>query len=365
MRSPNGMRKGNAEPTSQTTIVREMKRPISSLRAAPLPNEKRGRFRSAPKPDRRGRLGRRARRWLLAVPASIVLAFGGYSCAASHALQREINSTPRDASTGVVPGTESIDLEPANGESATSACLLLHGWSTSRKDFGDLGVCLAEAGYHVRLARLPGHGTTPIEFGAQTPETLLDGAREEYRALRARYPEVNLIGFSMGGTLATLLSAEQPPDALVLVAPYFGIAYQWYYGLPPETWNSLTSWAMPYVAKPRKMIPVNRPGAAESIFLYRVIPTQAVTTLVRLGEEARTEEVLQCVRCRVLLVMSEGDMAASPARARAAFNAIGSTTKEARWYPKRSNHYLLLDYDGEAAKAAILEFLRPRSPASP
>ena len=59
----------------------------------------------------------------------------------------------------------------------------------------------------------------------------------------------------------------------------------------------------------------------------------------------------------VLLVMAEGDVASSPSRARRAFDTIGSANKKAIWYPKRSNHHLLSDYDGEPAKEAILGFV--------
>jgi len=287
-----------------------------------------------------------------------------YSCVACHALRHEILTTPRDPETGVVIGAEAIDLDPLPSPGAgtprdvpTSACLLLHGWVGSRKDFNDLGERLAAAGYHVRLARLPGHGTTPTDFAAQTPESMLAGVEVEYRALRERYAEVNIIGFSMGGTLATLLAAREDVDRLVLVAPYYRVTYEWYYILPPEIWNGLLGWALPYVIKPEGTVRVNRVEAREDLYYYRVIPTNCVRILTRLGNEARRPETLSAVLCPVLLVMSEGDEAASPTAARKALACMGFPDKTIRMFSARSNHHLLSDYDREEAKEAILEFL--------
>lgn len=110
----------------------------------------------------------------LAARAFCALLLGAYACAGQARLVREIRDTPRDPKTGVVLCAEALTLDPpASRDVPTTACLLIHGFVGSRKDFADLGQRLAAAGFHVELLRLPGHGTTPTEFAAQTPELLL------------------------------------------------------------------------------------------------------------------------------------------------------------------------------------------------
>ena len=57
------------------------------------------------------------------------------------------------------------------------------------------------------------------------------------------------------------------------------------------------------------------------------------------------------------MVGTEGDEAASPRRAKAAFERLASPHKEDLWLTRRSNHHLLLDYEREQAKQKIVEFL--------
>jgi carboxylesterase len=206
--------------------------------------------------------------------------------------------------------------------------------------------------------RLPGHGTTPRDFAAQTPETIYEGVRAEFEALKGRFEEVDVVGFSMGGSLATLLAAREPVDRLVLIAPYYGVTYKWYYLLPPEAWNGVLGPVLPYVMKPKGSVQLNCPDEKDQVFSYRVIPTKGVETLMDLGRRARRKETLQAVNCPVLMLMSEGDKAASPKEARKAFERIGSSEKTAVWYSRRNNHHLLREWDRENAKQRIVDFLR-------
>jgi carboxylesterase len=275
-----------------------------------------------------------------------------YSCAAQKALEREVAETPRDAESGVVCGAEAVTL----GGDCAAACLLVHGWVGSRKDFSDLGERLAARGFTVRLMRLPGHGTTPTELMTTEVEDLLDGVRREFQSLKQRYESVTVIGFSLGGALSTLLAAEGEVDRLVLVAPFFDVTYQWYYVLPPETWNLLISPFVPFVIKGKGFVRVNRREAVPHIYSYRVIPTHAVTVLCEAGQRAGSPECLQKIKCPVLLVHAEGDMAACPDAAREAFEKMASEEKQAYWFHD-SNHHLLWDFDGPRAMEKIEAFL--------
>ncbi|MCE5230976.1 alpha/beta fold hydrolase [bacterium] len=299
----------------------------------------------------------RVLRWFAGVAAILVAGVVCYACAAGRMVDREIANTPRDAKTGIVLGAEPIDIDPPSGDRPTTAVLMLHGFVGSRRDFADLGVRLAAQGYHVRLARLPGHGTTPRDFAEQTPESMLAGARAELASLRKQYKAVYVMGFSMGGAIGSILASEGDVDRLVLISPYYGVTYRWFYILPAETWNGMLGWAIPYVVKTPMFVQVNRVEAKKEIYSYHAVPTRGAATLMTLGRKARTPETLAAIKCPVLMVASEGDMASSPRWCHKAFARIGATNKHEVWFTTRSNHHLMWDYDREEAKRAIQEFV--------
>jgi carboxylesterase len=296
------------------------------------------------------------RRFLVLVPLLPVLAVGCHACATDRAVEREILAADRDPATGVIRGTEAVNLGPPD---AKAACLLIHGFVGSRKDFADLGDRLADAGFFVHMTRLPGHGTTPRDFADVTPDEILTAAQLALYPLLLRFDRVYLVGFSMGGAVSTILASEPPSplSGLVLVAPYYKVTYYWYYLLPPMTWNAVASPVMPYVIKGDRFVRVNRREAVPHIFSYRAVPTSGAKTLEALGKRARQPETLAAVSAPVLMLQAEGDEAASPAAGKAAFERLGSTEKSLRLFDDRSNHHLLWDYDAEAAKDEILNFL--------
>lgn len=300
--------------------------------------------------------------WPLVATGLLVLLFlaiagCGYNLAAQRAMLRDIDRYPRNPDTQVVTVAEATTLL-GNGRNAV---LLVHGFSGAHTDFNTLGQTLQAKGISVRLMRLPGHGTFVVQQATVSAEQLIEAVRHEYRALRQSYERVALVGFSMGGSLATIVTAEEPVDRLVLIAPYYGVTYQWYYVLPPELWNRLTAWLIPYAIRSDFFVKVNRKEVKDQIYSYRVISSRAAGALIALGCHARRHEVLEQIRCPVLLLHSRGDEAASPARSQRAFNAMASLDKRAVWY-EASNHILLWDHDRQAVTDEIVSFLTPLFP---
>jgi carboxylesterase len=296
--------------------------------------------------------GRRAAALPILAALLAVLVVLGYTDVVEALLRDEIRTTPRSPRTGIVTGTEARTLSGAENR----ACLLIHGWLTSRIDFNDLAGRLNAKGLTVREMRLPGHGTTPRELAGVEADGFVRAVEEEFLDLKRSHGEVFVVGFSMGGSLGTILAAGHPVDRLVLVAPYYAVTYRWYYVIPAEVWNDLLSPFLAFVYKSGAMIRVNRKEAKEHIFSYRSIPTQSVSELCEVGRRARAPDLLSRVACPVLMVLSPGDMAASPEAAEEALGAMGSSRKELMRC-ERSNHHILWDYDGPAAMERIVGFL--------
>jgi carboxylesterase len=256
----------------------------------------------------------------------------------------------------VVPGTEAVEL---GDPKAPVHCLLVHGFAGSRKDFADLGEVLAEQGCHVRLERLPGHGTTPEDMESTTADELEAYVLEAVRAAKAEHERVVLVGFSMGGALATIAAAQEPVDRLVLLAPCYEIQHQWYYLERPEWWVEKLHPMVRWVPKGQATVQVNRKEARPHLFSYTRIPTRSVLTLAELGRQASDPAVLGALDMPVLVLHSPGDFAAAQAASEAAFPLIGTTDKRYLRVDARNNHHLLWDWDRALVKQEVLDFVQP------
>ena len=99
----------------------------------------------------------------------------------------------------------------------SKAVMTIHGFLTVKEDFGRLYDYL-DCYDEVLAVEIPGHnGDASIdEFNVEdTFKTVLSA----YDELRARHSEVDVVGFSMGGALATWLCAERDVHRAALLAP--------------------------------------------------------------------------------------------------------------------------------------------------
>lgn len=122
------------------------------------------------------------------------------------------------------------------------AALLIHGFPGTPAELRPLGEQLAAAGLTAQGLLLPGFGPDIARLGESGAAQWLDAARNAWRALRRDHARRVLVGFSMGGALALHLAADDPPDALVLLAPF------WTLGSPLFRLLTVLKYVMPSVA---------------------------------------------------------------------------------------------------------------------
>lgn len=313
-------------------------------------------------PSARRRVARRRpigwRQSLVLIALVVVATVWAYNTLAGTLAQRWDAKQERDPDSGIILGAEPLDLGPND---AHVAVLLVHGFIGATSNFGELPKRLADAGYRVRAIRLPGHGTTPFELRETQPSDLLSAVLVELRELDREHDQVFIVGHSMGGAISTLAAATRELDGLVLAAPYFRVSYEWYYGLRPETWTTLTAWAVHWIYKGDGFIRVNRPEAKDHILSYRWVPTEATQAADEFAALARDPGVLEQITCPVLLLHSPDDFAASPRAAERAFQQMASDDKTLIWM-ENSDHHLFWDYDREKTIAAILTFIAQNAP---
>jgi carboxylesterase len=298
------------------------------------------------------------RRWVLRGAALalllIALSVGGLSCVwRSQFYHGTTGSAPCDPVTGVMQGAEEIRLEGGNRR----ACLMLHGWLTTPADFGELPARIAAAGWDVYAPHMKGHCTHPREMVNLTADDIMDKARADYAALRKRYDEVTVVGFSMGGAVALLLGAEDaPPEKLVLVAPYVGIRHKWYYVLPARWWHSIVSPVVPYIGRGKSILRINRKEGLPGLITYTVYPTSANDAVFELRRRALAAAAEGRPAGPTLMLYASGDDVCSPRAERRMFEQLPHAANRAFVAPK-SNHHILNDYDREEAIQSVLGFL--------
>jgi carboxylesterase len=116
----------------------------------------------------------------------------------------------------VLPGAE-----PFSSDGGEVGVLLCHGFTGSPQSLRPWAEGLSDAGYTVRVPRLPGHGTSWQEMNTTTFDQWFECVDSAFRELAARSAAVVVGGLSMGGALALRLAEThgERVAGLVLVNP--------------------------------------------------------------------------------------------------------------------------------------------------
>ncbi|WP_188456852.1 alpha/beta hydrolase [Virgibacillus oceani] len=98
------------------------------------------------------------------------------------------------------------------------ACLIIHGYTGGPYEVEPLSTYLKEnTNWHIEVPTLPGHGRK-LALENVSHKNWIAAAEDSLKKLNERYDEVYLIGFSMGGMIASYLTAKYKVDKLVLLA---------------------------------------------------------------------------------------------------------------------------------------------------
>ena len=110
---------------------------------------------------------------------------------------------------------------PRDGSPLRGAALLLHGFPGTPADLRPMAGALNEAGWAVYAPLLPGFGRQIATLPTRRYTEWIMAARDGLVDLRARHERVVLVGHSMGAAIGLVASAAEPPDAQVLLAPFW------------------------------------------------------------------------------------------------------------------------------------------------
>ena len=227
---------------------------------------------------------------------------------------------------------------------ATSAALLVHGFTGTPWEMRLLAEELAIAGIASLAIRLPGHGTSPEDLAKKRWEEWHDAVQVGYNILRKDYSSIFGIGMSTGCLLLLAAERTNPMSGLVLFSPYLRVQH-WL--APYAGW---LKWFRPYQVKPE--------ADNSQKHYYRRRPVAGIYQINRLIKRVRSQ--LPRITCPVLAFNGEGDQTVDIESGRELIDRMASETKEYRCYGTDVPHVLTREenpYRGEMFTHAI-EFIQ-------
>ncbi|WP_060681176.1 alpha/beta hydrolase [Virgibacillus halodenitrificans] len=97
-------------------------------------------------------------------------------------------------------------------------CLIIHGFTGGPYEVEPLASYLTKnTNWHVEVPTLPGHGKK-LNLTDASHKKWIKAAEASFVQLQAKYNEIYIIGFSMGGMIAAYLAAKYKVEKLVLLA---------------------------------------------------------------------------------------------------------------------------------------------------
>lgn len=272
-----------------------------------------------------------------------------YNLSIHGAMSSHVSKMQISPETGIMKGAEPVYLKGNNSK----AVLMIHGYIGSPTDYGRLPELVNRLGYTVSVPLLPGHGRDPHEFSKISSRELIDYVEAEYSKLAKTHDEVIVIGFSMGGALVTLLENKYQFKQLVLLAPYYEIAHQWYYLFSAETYANTFTPYVPYLYRPKSFKQVNDRRFLDKIIAYDYISTKGSRAAIELGKMAHGSA--KNIKAETLIIHSKKDKATSYKAAKEMAKSMNALEKFVSL--EKSNHMILWDYESELVEKEVLNFL--------
>lgn len=240
------------------------------------------------------------------------------------------------------------ECQPYLLEGGEHALLMIHGFTGSAAHLRPLGERLHRMGYTVRGINLPGHATRMEDMRACTWLDWLQAAKNEFAALKEKYPKVSVAGLSMGGVLSLLLAEQMDVTAAVTLSA------------PMAVQNKL----MPLARLASPFMPVTwwKSRPADGVQLdprydlgYAGFPTRSAADLSRLIRMARHD--LYAVTCPLLVVQSHGDETIAEDSGEVILRGISSERKGILWL-EDAPHVCTLTDDIDVIAGAMGELLQ-------
>jgi len=241
------------------------------------------------------------------------------------------------------------------GDPSKPACLLIHGFTGAPKEMRWMGEYLNQQGYTCLGVRLAGHATNPEDMIRSRYTDWIASAEDGYQLLRGLRDNIFLIGLSMGGDLALLISTRlaQPVEGVVAMSTP--------YKLPDDPRLRHIEW----ISKTISYMPKSdeEPGAGwfdkaawKEHISYPQNPVRSIGELNKLLGEMRA--ALPQINVPVLLMHSRDDRYVLPENMELIYADLLNTSDKTKLDITGSGHVLPRDAARQQVFQSALEFIQ-------
>jgi len=241
------------------------------------------------------------------------------------------------------------------GDSSKPACLLIHGFTGTPKEMRWMGEFLNQQGYTCLGIRLAGHATNPEDMIRSRWTDWVASVEDGYQLLCGVTNDIFLLGLSMGGILALLMSTRLAPRVKGVVAMSTPSRLPTDY---PIRFIQLISIVMRY--RPKSKEPPGSgwfdKGAYKDHVAYAKNPVRSTVELKKLILEMRA--ALPKVNVPVLLMHSKDERYILPDNAEDIFAGLINASDKTKLYMTGSGHVLPRDASREQVFKSALEFIQ-------
>lgn len=205
----------------------------------------------------------------------------------------------------IIPTTEPFFFP---GEEGRPACLLIHGFTGTPKEMRWMGETLNRVhGFHCLGIRLTGHATRVEDMIRSRYTDWIASVEDGYHLLSEVSDQIYLIGLSMGGMLALLMSTRLVVAGAVAMSTPYSLPYDY------------PAWMMKILSKVIRFQPKEKEGPGASWFdkaayaghvSYAQNPVRSAAELQLLIIEMRA--ALPEIKVPVFLIHSKNDTYVTP-----------------------------------------------------
>jgi len=117
-----------------------------------------------------------------------------------------------------------FSLTHDDSDETRPGAFLVHGFTGTPAELRPLGNALFDLGCDAHAMLVRGMGSEIGTLNSMTARIWRESSVERWREHAAHYRRTILIGYSLGGAIALIQSADYPPDLLILLAPHLRLA---------------------------------------------------------------------------------------------------------------------------------------------
>ena len=230
---------------------------------------------------------------------------------------------------------------------------VIHGYTSTPDEMRELAEKInKEFNETVIVTRLKGNGEVPSHILNLTLDDWYIQVSQEFNELKNNCENINLVGFSFGGALATRLAETKDIKNTYLLSPYLFATYKFYRILKSETYLSLLGDIFKYTKK-TKIGQINSKEGLKSHIAFWNMPFAPVKNSESFFKEVKDN--LEKITTPVLLQQSKNDETSDIKSSKYIYDNINSENKEIIVFEK-SNHILMEDFDKDDVIINIINF---------